>query len=298
MQTKAGIKKEMIFFAKTFRMYGVLIAMIVLALLSPAMLKISDIILESIPEIDVETTMQINVDSDEDVSIEEIGNPNYNADYDALVEMQGMFELDFAYISAIAGITGNAILVLLLCMMGTAGGEQKKRSIIIPKCSGLKATDYVTAKFIVYPVFTFVSTAAISVLAYFFCKLIFDGSLEATVLVRYILSASLYMVFIVSLMLFMGISTGKAGLSVTLIYIGTAIIPSILSLFKVNKYNPFALQHYFTGFADLSTRANKLELIFNVLITIGVIIVFYILTIVILNARQIDNSKKIGIESV
>src|SRR5699024_3020180 len=100
------------------------------------------------------------------------------------------------------------------------------------------------------------------------------------------------------LMLFTGIATGKAGISATLIYVGTVIIPTILSLFKINKYNPFALQHYFTGFADLSTRTSKLELALNVLITIALIIIFYILTIVILNARQIDNSKKIGIESV
>ena len=183
-------------------------------------------------------------------------------------------------------------------MMGTAGGEQKKRSIILPKCSGLKTTDYVTAKFIVYPVFTFISTAVISILSYFLCKLLFGESLEISVVVRYVVSASLYMVFLVALMLFVGISTGKAGISAALIYIGTAIIPTILSLFKINKYNPFALQHYFTGFADLSTRANKLELVLNVLITIGLIILFYILTIAILNARKIDNSKKIGIESV
>ncbi|NMB30425.1 MAG: hypothetical protein GX988_03150 [Clostridiales bacterium] len=286
MQTKAGIKKEIIYFAKTFRMYGVLIAMIALAMLSPLMLKASELILDNLP--DEESIMQSDV-GEGDISIYED---------DSLAEVQGMITMDFAYISAISGITGNAILVLLLCMMGTAGGEQKKRSIILPKCSGLKTTDYVTAKFIVYPVFTFISTAVISILSYFLCKLLFGESLEISVVVRYVVSASLYMVFLVALMLFVGISTGKAGISAALIYIGTAIIPTILSLFKINKYNPFALQHYFTGFADLSTRANKLELVLNVLITIGLIILFYILTIAILNARKIDNSKKIGIESV
>lgn len=290
MQTKAGIKKEIIFFAKTFRMYGVLIAMVALAALSPLMLKSSELILGSLS--DMNSSMQVT--GQEGAGIEEFNI----AEDDSLAEMQNMISMDFAYISAISGITGNAILVLLLCMMGTAGGEQKKRSVIIPKCSGLRVTDYVTAKFIVYPVFTFVSTAVISVLSYFLCKLLFGASLEMAVIIRYVLSASLYMVFLVSLMLFVGISTGKAGMSAALIYVGATIIPTILSLFKINKYNPFALQHYFTGFADLSTRTNKLELALNVLITIGLIIVFYILTIVILNTREIDNSKKIGIESV
>mgnify|MGYP001206600168 CR=1 FL=1 len=291
MQTKAGIKKEIIYFSKTFRMFGVLIAMIALAALSPLMLKVSEIIFDSLP--DIESSMQAAAGG-EDGNIAEFDL----YEEDALAEMQDMITMDFAYISAISGITGNAILVLLLCMMGTAGGEQKKKSVIIPKCSGLKVTDYVTAKFIVYPVFTFLSTAIISVLSYFLCKLLFGASLEISVVIRYVLSASLYMVFLVSLMLFTGISTGKAGISATLIYVGTVIIPTILSLFKINKYNPFALQHYFTGFADLSTRTSKLELALNMLITIALIIIFYILTIVILNARQIDNSKKIGIESV
>ena len=291
MQTKAGIKKEIIYFSKTFRMFGVLIAMIALAALSPLMLKVSEIIFDSLP--DIESSMQAAAGG-EDGNIAEFDL----YEEDALAEMQDMITMDFAYISAISGITGNAILVLLLCMMGTAGGEQKKKSVIIPKCSGLKVTDYVTAKFIVYPVFTFLSTAIISVLSYFLCKLLFGASLEISVVIRYVLSASLYMVFLVSLMLFTGISTGKAGISATLIYVGTVIIPTILSLFKINKYNPFALQHYFTGFADLSTRTSKLELALNVLITIALIIIFYILTIVILNARQINNSKKIGIESV
>ncbi len=290
MQTKAGIKKEIIYFSKTFRMFGVLIAMIALAALSPLMLKVSEIIFDSLP--DIESSMQAAGGEDGNIAEFDL------YEEDALAEMQDMITMDFAYISAISGITGNAILVLLLCMMGTAGGEQKKKSVIIPKCSGLKVTDYVTAKFIVYPVFTFLSTAVISVLSYFLCKLLFGASLEISVVIRYVLSASLYMVFLVSLMLFTGISTGKAGISATLIYVGTVIIPTILSLFKINKYNPFALQHYFTGFADLSTRTSKLELALNVLITIALIIIFYILTIVILNARQIDNSKKIGIESV
>ena len=290
MQTKAGIKKEIIYFSKTFRMFGVLIAMIALAALSPLMLKVSEIIFDSLP--DIESSMQAAGGEDGNIAEFDL------YEEDALAEMQDMITMDFAYISAISGITGNAILVLLLCMMGTAGGEQKKKSVIIPKCSGLKVTDYVTAKFIVYPVFTFLSTAIISVLSYFLCKLLFGASLEISVVIRYVLSASLYMVFLVSLMLFTGISTGKAGISATLIYVGTVIIPTILSLFKINKYNPFALQHYFTGFADLSTRTSKLELALNMLITIALIIIFYILTIVILNARQIDNSKKIGIESV
>ena len=119
-----------------------------------------------------------------------------------------MITMDFAYISAISGITGNAILVLLLCMMGTAGGEQKKRSIILPKCSGLKTTDYVTAKFIVYPVFTFISTAVISILSYFLCKLLFGESLEISVVVRYVVSASLYGI-LSSSNAFVGISTGR-----------------------------------------------------------------------------------------
>ena len=59
MQTKAGIKKEIIYFAKTFRMYGVLIAMIALAMLSPLMLKASELILDNLP--DEESIMQSDV---------------------------------------------------------------------------------------------------------------------------------------------------------------------------------------------------------------------------------------------
>lgn len=280
MQIKAGIKKELIYFAKSFRMYGVILAMLAFAFLTPLMLKATNLMMNVIDDSgDASYTEELNAEMKE---VSEITNVDYNS---VFIET----DIYYAFTQVLSGLSANAILVLMLCMMGTAGGEQKKRSTMIPNCSGLTTAGYTSPKFIVYSLFTFISTAAISVVGYFLCKFLFGGSIALLDLFNFIVANSIFCTFVIVIYMFVGISTGKAGISVAVIYVFLNIFPTILTYAEVNKYNPFSLMKY----SLLDIAVDGAELSVSIGITVLISALLMILTNVFLNARKIDNTRKV-----
>ncbi|MGN0661088.1 MAG: hypothetical protein ACI4JX_05140 [Oscillospiraceae bacterium] len=281
MQIKAGIKKEFIYFTKSFRMFGVLLAMIAFAILSPLMLKAANAMMEMVDDGSEDAAYTAEMEA----QFSEAGEA-MNVDYnDVFVET----DVYYAFSQVLAGLSANAVLVLMLCMMGTAGGEQKKRSVMIPNCSGLTTFGYIAPKYIFYTIFTFVSTAVVSFAGYFLCKLLFGGSIAAVDLINYILANSIFCTFVIVIFMFAGISTGKAGISVAVIYVFINIFPSILTFAEVNKYNPFSLMKY--SLLDMSIDGTELAV--SIGVTVVLTAVCMVLTNVFLKARKIDNTRKV-----
>ena len=328
MQIKAGLKKEFIYFAKSFRIWGVLIAMIAFALFSPLMMKATDILLDETMELvegatedaeetatDLESgTVDGSVVVEEEIMFNcpDCDYPITYTEYDNLMAQQMMndmmaqneevFELVDTYNSirygtsmVLSGISANAILVLLLCMMATSGGEQKKRNVIIPNCSGLTTWGYILPKFIFYPLFTLVSSMAVSYLGYWMCTGLYNATLPALDVFNFIFSNSIFCVFVVTTYMFIGLSTGKAGLSAALVYIFINIFPTVLEYAEVNEYNPFSLMKYAYG---INMTVDGKEMAISILMSLGLMIVFVILTYLFVNLRKIDNSKKVEVSDV
>lgn len=286
MQIRAAIKKEFLYFAKTFRMYGVLLAMILLATLTPLMMYGTTALLEET----MLTSVSEDANGDEYYENDIYGEEDFESRYlseSASALFSGGVLSYFCYV--LNGITGTALLILMLVMMSAAGGEQKKKNMIIPNCSGLTAINYVVPKVIFYALFTFISTAAISIFGYFLCIELAEGqTLPIMDIVSYIGANSLFCTFIIVLYLFLGLSTGKAGMSVILIYIFLQIFPTIMEFADVNKYNPISLMKY--SMVDMSIDGK--ELIISASITVALIIVLVILTTILMKAKRINNARK------
>ena len=314
MQFKAGLKKEFIYFAKSFRMYGVILAMLAFALLSPLMIKATSLLREETQELveGAEVTEETEVVEEVMMDCPECGYGITYTDYDEAMYQQMTEEMSeegasidelfnsfdsvsYGIALVLSGISADAVLVLLLCMMSTAGGEQKKRNVIIPNASGLTTWGYILPKFVFYTIFTFVSTFAVAYLGYFMCTWLYDATLPALDVFNYIICNSVFCVFVVILYLFAGLSTGKAGLSAALVYIFLNIFPSVLEFAEINEYNPFSLMKY--AFGTNMTIDGK-EIAISMLITVGLSALFIGLTYLFVNLRRIDNTRKVEIADV
>ena len=88
MQFKAGLKKELIYFAKSFRMYGVILAMIAFSLLSPLMIKATSLLLDAPQELVEGTTEEVEVVEEVMMDCPECGYGITYTDYDEAMYQQ------------------------------------------------------------------------------------------------------------------------------------------------------------------------------------------------------------------
>ena len=228
------------------------------------------------------------------------------------------FSASYLVATSIAEVTGLGLIILMFILMSAAGGEQKKRSVIIPQCAGLTPAGYIAPKFLIYPL----SALLLSVLGVYLSagvsSLLFGGGLDMGKISLAALCLGVYMAFISVLQLTIGICTGKPGVSVIIVIIATSIIPMILSSFRVDRFNPFALtgiasnaaisaggeaagavSEGATGsFASISAmmeslsasaEVDGLNMVVSVGVTVVISVILYFMTLFILTARQVKN---------
>ena len=316
MQIKAGIKKEWIYFGKSFRLYGVILAMLAFSMLSPLMMKGAELLVEETSNLIEDDT---NIDTSDVIVIEdalmdcpECGHEITYDEYNAAMSEKYSVETDDKFASVdnlfasynnitygialvLSGISSNAILILLLFMMGTAGGEQKKKHVIIPNSSGLTTWGYILPKFIIYPLITFISSFAVSYLGYEICTLLYSETIPTVDVINFILCNSVFCAFMVVLYLTLGLSTGKAGLSVVIVYLLIQIFPTVLEFADLNEYNPFSLMKYAVG---INMTVDGVEQAISIAMTVALSIFFMFLTYLFVNLRKIDNQRKVEIANV
>ena len=215
----------------------------------------------------------------------------------AAVVIVGFLVCSFGLQKGLERITKYMMLVLLI-MMGPSGSEQKKRSIIIPRCAGLTPNMYVTPKFILYPLTGFLS----GLLGMFSCagvtSLLFEGAIDMGMLALAAVSVGLYIAFVMILELTLGICTERPGVSVITVLAATTVIPTLLSSFRIDKFNPFALpsiaQNAFLTDATVMGVSGNAELdmtnvAVSLLVTVILSLILYFTTLFVLTARQIEN---------
>lgn len=283
MKLSSALKKEFMYFSRTFRMFGVIFSIMIFALADPVMIKGVGWMMNSLIETVEETSAGEEVFTEDDVAA-----LSSFSDMDA----SGMMAM------SIGDFTSTAVLIVLLIMMGPSGSEQKKRSIIIPRCAGLTPNMYVTPKFILYPVTGFLS----GFLGMFSCagvtSLLFEGAIDMGMLALAAVSVGLYIAFAMILELTLGICTERPGVSVITVLAATSIIPTLLSSFRIDKFNPFALpsiaQNAFLTDATVMGVSGNAELdmtnvAVSLLVTVILSLILYFTTLFVLTARQIEN---------
>lgn len=283
MKLTSALKKEFMYFSRTFRMFGVIFSILIFAVVDPVLIKGMGVMMSAMGDMVEEQAAQT-----EEIEVD-----------DETMEVFDMFEsMDASAMMSmsIGDFTSTAVLIVLLIMMGPSGSEQKKRSIIIPRCAGLTPKMYVTPKFIIYPLTAFLS----GFLGMFICAgitlLVFDGAIDITMLALAAVSVGLYIAFVIILQLTLGICTERPGVAVISVLASVSLIPSLLSSFKVDKFNPFALPSIAmdafgagSEFMGNTSDLDPLNVGVSLLVTLILSLILYFTTLFVLTARQIEN---------
>ena len=290
---KTGLKKEMMFFTRSFRMWGILLAAVLFAVVSPLLMKVSFMMLDAIGDMDfsMEDTVPDSGDNGEvvnnmaDFSMEITGDVDFGSLSDAEFASLGV-------ISSLGDLTGTLMLVAMLVTMYSAGGELKKRSMIIPQNAGLTPQLYILPKFLVYPLAMAVFGFCGIWISYGTCCLMFPnnditiGAVAVTALV-----AGVFDAFMTAAYFTLGLCTAKAGLSVVIMYGGNTILTVLFSALGADKFHPFTLTTQAQE-ALLGEEVDKVNLWGSIGITLLIILLCYFVTLFVISAKRIDNRGK------
>jgi len=196
--------------------------------------------------------------------------------------------------SAISDITTVGLIVFLLLINSFAGGEQKKRSIIIPSSSGLRSFGYIFPKFIIYPLTALALAIAGAFVSWGISALVFeknDVSPEGVLLGGAL--AGVCLMFYVCFHIALGTSTGKAGMSAAICIIASQLLPNIFALLGSEYiYNPFTLNILAGSVVQEGALflVQAHEVIMTVLIALAIMVIVFFIALFVQNAKKIDNS--------
>ena len=261
---KTGLQKELMFFSRSFRLWGIVIAAFAFALLDPLMIKALDSLTASMAELD----------------------PTLG-ELELAVEGINMSQMGIA--SAISDLSSTLLLILMLVTMYAAGGELKKRSMIIPQNAGLTPQLYLLPKFLLYPI-----AGALLTFLGILCSWLFSFALYSEVNVSFgqaalaALAAAVFQLFLVSLYLTLGLCTAKAGLSVVIVYGGNVLLSTLFTSLGADKFHPFTLTTQAQNII-LGEAPDHANLWGSVGVTVLLIALCYLVTLFVVSARRIDN---------
>lgn len=264
IQLRAGFYKELLAFSRTNRIFILTIVFIGIAAAYPLLVWGSRMVLSA-------------------AGAEVFGGMDILADellYNATAGLQ----------SGVEGLTTVGLLVFLLLINSFAGGEQKRRSIIIPRSAGLNNFNYIFPKFIVYPVTMFLLTFVSVYVASFISGMLFENNnMHAE---NIFISASLAAVFnmlYVCLHLTLGTATGKAGMSSAICIVSALLVLPVFfaALNVLPETNPFIM-----NIAAMSIASGLWvgsEVVVGVVIAFVIMIVVFFIALFVQNAKKIDN---------
>lgn len=277
---KAGIKKEFMLFSRGFRLIGVIITIIGISLMYPLMYKSMEMMAGQIADMG----QQIGGEAQDQVTgaVDSI-----NGMMSSLEAMYGGSMAAVGFKTGVSSITSTGFLIISLLLMATAGGEQKKRSVIIPNCAGLTPAGYVLPKFIVYPVmiglFSFLGGMATGGIS----NLIYNNELNINDIIFSSLCAAIYMLFMTALYFLIGLSTGRPGISVIIVYGGSTIIPILLQSLDIDRYNPFTFQSLLmSSYNDADMNNFMLSTVVAFILSV----ICCLLALMIMTLRRVDNT--------
>lgn len=277
---KTGIKKEFMLFSRGFRLIGVIITIIGISLMYPLMYKSMEMMAGQIADMG----QQIGGEAQDQVTgaVDSI-----NGMMSSLEAMYGGSMAAVGFKTGVSSITSTGFLIISLLLMATAGGEQKKRSVIIPNCAGLTPAGYVMPKFIVYPVMIGLLSFLGGMTTGGISNLIYNNELNINDIIFSSLCAAIYMLFMTALYFLIGLSTGRPGISVIIVYGGSTIIPILLQSLDIDRYNPFTLQSLLmSSYND----ADMNNFILSTVVAFILSVICCLLALMIMTLRRVDNT--------
>lgn len=277
---KAGIKKELMLFARGFKLLGVIITIVAISLLYPFTYKSMELMANQISDMG----QQIGGETQGQI---ENSAASINNMLGSISEMYGGSMAAVGFKTGVSSLTSTGSIVIMLLLMSAAGGEQKKRSVIMPTCAGLSPSGYVMPKFIVYPLAIGLMSFIGGMITGGISNLIYNNELIISDIVFSSVCSAIYMFFITAVYFLAGLSTGRPGISVIIVYAGSTIVPLILQALNIDKYNPFTMQ---TLLMSSYSEADMNNFILSMVVTVVLSVISCLLTLMITTLRKIDNS--------
>ena len=266
IQVKACFKKELMAFFRTKRFLAAACVIIGLSILSPLIIFGTSRLMDSMSDVYDELGMDVSVFS---------------------AELSDSAQLGVS--SQIGDVSQSGLLVYLLLINSFAGGEQKKRSIIIPSCSGLGSFGYIFPKFIIYPTAVFVLSLMGLFAAVVVSGLVFEHN--DIVLRTAVLGGALvgvYNMFYVCLHLTLGTSTGKAGLSSAVCIVASFLLPNFFVMADAAPaFNPFTMNVAAVSAAGGGEAVSDIAI--GLVVTLFLVAALFFIALFVQNAKKIDN---------
>lgn len=277
---KSGIKKELMLFTRGFKLLGVIITIIVISLLYPFTYKSMELMTNQISDMGQQIGGETAGQVDDAVN-------SINGMMDSISAMYGGSMAAVGFRTGVSALTSTGSLVIMLLLMSTAGGEQKKRSVIIPNCAGLTPMGYVLPKYIVYPLVIAILSFIGGLITGGISNLLYNNELIINDIIFTSACGAIYMLFLISVYFFTGLSTGRPGISVIIVYAGVNVIPLLLQSLNIDKYNPFALQ---TLLMSSYNEADMNNFVLSVIVSLVLSVICCLLALMVTTLRKIDNS--------
>lgn len=297
MQLKYSFKKELSHFIRTFRIAGVILAIMSFAVSNPLMFKFTGVVMNELAGDPEGGKPQFTA------SVLQTGQTPSTSDIFGQMDISEIADLyndaGMMFSTTIVTFATYGLLITMLLLMSACGGEQKKRAMIVPMCSGLDHQNYLLPKFLIYPVFVFAVTFLSSLFAGGLCNAMFE--LNKVKLENMLLSSlmmSVYMAFVVCVFMSLGLCTSRPGIMAPVVFVGQMFLDSFLSAMKITKYQPFALLNYCNlinmspeeGGVILSEEAASI--VVSIALCVVISVLMYFLALGVLKAKKIDNTEE------
>lgn len=278
-----GFRKEMMFFSRGGRLAALTLVLLGLALMSPLMFGAMSGMMQSLKDA---------LPDDES--------------YTQMIELYSAYSASDMIMYNAEQITGIGAIVILFLFKGAAGGEQKKRSVIIPQCAGLTPEKYVIPKFVLYPLVVFAATFVAMIAGAGVSVLMFPGTLKWDMVILSSVCSGVFLAFSTVMQFCIGLCTGRSNAAVVSVILTNMFLPSILAFFRVDRFNPFALSSIaLTSAMNSGESANKLlsaagtasastdVSMLNVAVSLGtalvISVILFFLTIFTLHTKEVHN---------
>lgn len=286
-QLKYSFKKERALFVRRYHLLGMLLGIFGFAIMNPLLCKAMDSMMKIANEMEFPTQTAAISTASSAVS-----------GAAGLESMMSMFQsASFSLGYTFSQIISYSLLIIMLVTRSAAGGEQRKRTMIVPMCSGLQYKNYLIPKFVIYPLSTLVLTFLGGMTAGGLCNALFTVDPVGVGIMAFgSLVTAVYCSFIVTIYLALGLCTSRPGLMTGAVYLGQMIQPSFLDAMGLSDYQPFMLVSAASSMFMLGKEYGLSDRLPSILTAMGLCVVIsvlmYFLARGVLGAKKIDNTEE------
>lgn len=286
-QLKHSFKKESAQFFRGFKPLWIVLAIFCFALAYPVLFKTAGAFLSEMskaeaPEVGT-AALQI-----ETASISDAGAGAITA---IPASATAVFSM------SLVSLATYSLLIIMLIMMKPAGGEQKKRAMIVPLCCGLQYKNYLIPKFVIYPLSVFAVTFLGGLASGGLCGSLFkNDALSAETIALAAFMMAVYMAFVITVYLALGLCSSRPGVMVGVVFLGQLFLPSLFAMLGLNDYQPFALINLLSvlsnpGAGDILSE-NRTNILISSVIALAIGVLLFFVTLAVLNGKRVDNQQE------